>query len=158
MKDKKMKKQEEEKKKRSQAELQLALQEKYLEYQMIEEQAKKFQEQNEALEKQRSELESLKDAVSEIANTKTGTELFVPMSSGIFIRTEIKDNRQVLMNVGDNVVVPKSVQNAQELIRKQQAEVEGYKEKIQQNLEILTHHLQRIEAELQDLVKEGKEE
>ena len=143
-----------ERKKQSHEELQQALQEKYMEYQMLQEQLGKMNEQSETLKKQTEELETLKDAIHAIQKTKVGSEMFVPISSGIFVKAEIKETNEVLMNVGDNVVVPKNIKDAVALIQKQQTEIEGYEKTMQQNIQILLTHQQRLEAELYALTKE----
>lgn len=139
----------------SQEELQQALQEKYMEYQMLQEQLGKMSEQSETLKKQIEELETLKEAILNIEQTKVGSEMFVPISSGIFVKAEIKETNEVLMNVGDNVVVPKNMKDATALIQKQQDEINGYEKTIQQNIQILLVHQERIEAELMTLTREG---
>ncbi|MBI5072250.1 prefoldin subunit alpha [Candidatus Woesearchaeota archaeon] len=151
---KETKKEEITKQKQSQEELQQALQEKYMEYQMLQEQLGKMSEQSETLKKQTEELETLKEAVHAIQETKVGSEMFVPISSGIFVKAEIKETNEVLMNVGDNVVVPKNMKDAVALIQKQQNEINGYEKTMQQNIQILLIHQQRIETELMALTKE----
>lgn len=129
-------------------ELQTALQEKYMEYQMLEEQLKQVQEQIQTLHKQKEDLHSLQDAVHKIAETKEQTELFVPVSSGIFVKAEIKENKEFLVNVGNNVVVPKSIPDTIALIQKQKKELETYEKTMMQNLQLLLLHQQKVETEL----------
>jgi len=99
-------------KKQTQEELQKTLQEKYMEYQMFEEQVKQIQEQVQTIQKQQEELEGIKDSLEHLSETAVGTELLVPLSSGIFVTSKISDTKTVLMNVGDGVVVPKSMKDA----------------------------------------------
>lgn len=134
------------------------IQEKYIEYQMIEEQLKKLYEQREMFQKQIDELENLLAAIKDIENIKPGAELFVPLSSGIFVKAEIKETKQVLVNVGDNVVIPKTIPDTALLLKKQQGEISLYKERIQQNIGMLVLHQQKVEAELYEFVKEKEKE
>ncbi len=143
-----MKETKESKTKITKEELQTAMQEKYMEYQMLEEQLKQVQEQIQTLHKQKEDLDNLQDAIHNIAETKELTELFVPVSSGIFVKAEMKDSKEILVNVGNNVVVPKSIPDAVALVQKQKKELETYEKTMMQNFQLLLLHQQKVEAEL----------
>jgi prefoldin alpha subunit len=132
------------------------MQEKYMEYQMLEEQLKQAQEQVQTLNKQKEELEGLKEAVMEIGKTKEGNEMFVPISSGIFIKAQIKDNKELLVNVGDNVVVPKSINDAVALIKRQKEEIDKYETAMAQNVQLIMLHQQKVEAELYGMTQDAE--
>ena len=146
-----------EKKKISQEELQSALQEKYMEYQVLEQQVKQVEEQNQTLQKQIEDLNSIKEAIESMEKTKVGSELFVPISAGIFVKAEIKENTELLVNVGDNVVVPKSIKDAIKLVEKQEQEILKYKETMANNHTMLILHQQQLEAELYAMTKDQEE-
>ncbi|MFA6889141.1 MAG: DUF5320 domain-containing protein, partial [Candidatus Woesearchaeota archaeon] len=63
-------------------ETQQNIQEKYLEYQTLEQQTKQLQEQLQTVAKQLEELEGISDAIQRIEQTPKGTEILVPLSSG----------------------------------------------------------------------------
>ena len=146
-----------EKKKISQEELQSALREKYMEYQVLEQQVKQVEEQNQTLQKQIEDLNGIKEAIESMEKTKIGSELFVPISAGIFIKAEIKQNNELLVNVGDNVVVPKSIKDAITLVEKQEKEIQKYKETMASNHAMLMLHQQQLEAELYAMTKDQEE-
>ena len=145
------------KKKMTQEELQSALQEKYMEYQVLEQQVKQVEEQNQTLQKQIEDLNGIKEAIESMEKTKIGSELFVPISAGIFIKAEIKQNNELLVNVGDNVVVPKSIKDAITLVEKQEKEIQKYKETMASNHAMLILHQQQLEAELYAMTKDQEE-
>ena len=135
-------------------ETQQTMQEKYLEYQMLEQQTKQLQEQLQTVAKQLEELEGIRDAIQRIEKTQKGTEILVPMSSGIFLKTALQDTSHLLVNVGDNVVVPKSFSDALALIKKQQGDIQTFQENLVQNLQLMLMHQQSVEAELLSMVQE----
>ena len=49
-------------------------------------------------------------ALDDLKTTKTGTEILVPMASGIFIKAELKDNKELAINVGADTVVKKNIE------------------------------------------------
>lgn len=145
-------------KKQTPEEIQKTLQEKYMEYQMLEEQLKQVQEQVQTIKKQQEELEGIREALDYLSKTTTGTELLVPVSSGIFVKASITETKNVLMNVGDGVVVPKSMNDAVALISKQKEELSSYLDTLQQNLQLLVLYHERIETELQQIVQQQEKE
>lgn len=140
--------------KKTKEDSQKQMQEKYIEYQMLEEQTKQLHEQLQTVTKQIEELEGIYAALEHISATEKGTELLVPVSSGIFLKTALQENSQFLVNVGDNVVVPKSFSDALALIKKQQKEIYIFRENLAKNLQVILMHQQRVEAELLALVQE----
>ncbi len=130
------------------------LQEKYLEYQMIEEQIKKMQEQVLTFKKQIEELGGIMDALQNLAEVKQGKEILVPMSAGIFIKAVVQETKEVLVNVGDNVVVVKKLEDAIQLVKKQQEDILDYREKVAKNTELIIEHGQKLEQEVMKLAQE----
>ena len=135
-------------------ETQQNIQEKYLEYQTLEQQTKQLQEQLQTVAKQLEELEGISDAIQRIEQTPKGTEILVPLSSGIFLKTALQETSHLLVNVGDNVVVSKSFADAGVLINKQKQDIELFQENLVKNFQLMTMHQQRIEAELLSMVQE----
>ncbi len=135
-------------------EVQQNIQEKYLEYQMLEQQTKQLQEQLQTVARQLEELEGIRDAIQRIEKTPKGTEVLVPMSSGIFLKTALQETTHLLVNVGDNVVVPKSFSDALILIKKQQGDIQTFQGNLAKNLQVMLMHQQRVEAELLSLAQE----
>ena len=63
-----------------------AIQEKYYEYQVIEEQTKAVSKQIQELADKLLELEYLKISLDEFSELKKGTGILAPISSGIFVK------------------------------------------------------------------------
>ncbi len=134
-------------------EKQQALQQKYMEMQMLSQQMQQMQKQLELLVNQMQELNNTKEALDEISKTKTGTEIRVPLASGIFVKAQITDNKDVTVNVGASTAVKKTIPEAKELIDQQQKEITNFQKEVEENLIKLTAKAQQIEKELSELVK-----
>ena len=91
------------------------LQEKYIELQMIEQQMKQIQKQAQLVDSQMNELAVAHQALDDIKKTKPGTKILVPISNGIFAKAEIKDNEDLIVNVGANVIVNKDFESTKGL-------------------------------------------
>ena len=100
------------------------IQEKYLHFQLIQQQIKQIQQQILLLEQQTLDLKQLDESLTNLSKVKTNTPLYSPLGMGIFLETEIKNNKEVLMNVGSKVVLKKPISETQEIIRRQIDELE----------------------------------
>jgi len=129
------------------------LQEKYMQMQLIEQQMQQIQKQLKLIEQQVQELNLTEQALDDLKDTKAGTEILVPIASGIFVKAELKDNKDLAVNVGADTVVKKDVGEAKKLITNQLEEITKIQQDLTENLEKLSISAQNIQKELQELVK-----
>ncbi|RMF55914.1 prefoldin subunit alpha [Candidatus Woesearchaeota archaeon] len=128
------------------------LQEKFAQFQMVEQQLKQTQEQLQALDNNILEIKALQDSLDEIPNIKPGTEILVPISNGIFIKAELKENKSLKLNVGSGTVVEKSVDDAKKLIEKQFNDANKVREGLLENMQHLAAQAKALEEDLSKLV------
>lgn len=129
-------------------------QEVYMQLQMIEQYIKNLQKQLEMIEVQFIELNMTTQSIEEFKKLKGGTEMLVPLNSGIFMKAELKDMQDLILNVGSNIMVKKNPESAKELIEKQIREISSVREKIAEELDKLMHHAEAYHSKLQKLVDE----
>lgn len=129
-------------------------QEAYMEFKMLEQHIKQLQSQLEAITHQLVELHSTANSLEEFKKLDAGKEIFVPLSSGIFAKADIKDTSEVLVNVGANVVVKKDIASAKKLIQNQMEEIKKIQRHMVEELEKMTSHAAGIETKLQALVSQ----
>lgn len=114
---------------------------------MLEEQAGELKQQIDSLDSQISELQDLGQSLEKVRPNKE-KEMLAPLGRGIFLKTEIKDDK-VLVNVGSKILVKKTFPEAVEIINVQIKEME--KIKIH-----LISKIEEINSELSNLVNEAK--
>ncbi|MBI4142180.1 prefoldin subunit alpha [Candidatus Woesearchaeota archaeon] len=129
------------------------LQEKYLEFQLLERQIKQVQAHLEQLEQQMTEMVVLQHNLGEMKDVVVGKELFVPLGSGVFVNASLKDNKEVLVNVGAGVVVKKSCDDAVVILAQHIGELRSAQEERAHLLDELSHRAGSIEQELAGLVE-----
>lgn len=126
------------------------LQQKYLQLQLVEQQIKQLQQQILALEQQILEFKTVERSLNNISKNKTNTPLYSPLGLGMFIKTELKNNKEILMNVGSKVVVKKTISEAGELLKKQSKEMENIiinlKNQLSNNIVAITSLNKEIET------------
>src|SRR3989338_2635633 len=125
------------------------LQERYMEYQMLFQQMQQLKENSSALEKHILSLNDLKDNLNNIPSIKTGTESLMAIGNGLFLKSELKDNENVIMNVGSGVCVEKSIQDAINTIDKQLIDVKNILEEINLEINDTTERIYQLQEELQ---------
>ena len=133
-------------------------QEKYIEMKILEEQMKEVQKQAATVEQQLMELSIVVESLDEFKKAKRGDELLVPISSGIFVKAQLKEDNGFLVNVGANTVVSKGIDPTKKLMEKQVEEMRGLHLKINMKMEKLALKASTIEAELQELVSKIQQE
>jgi len=127
----------------------MAKEEVLLQLSMLEQQANEITEKIQAVDNQVSELESLKFSLKKMEKSK-GKEMLSPLGRGIFLKTEVKDEK-VFVNVGNKTLVKKTFSEASEIIEKQIFEMQEIKHH-------LLHNIEQINSQLQNLVEEAQKE
>lgn len=118
------------------------LEEKYRQFQALQQQIEQISEHLEFLHQQTRELDISKNALEEISNTTLETEVLAPIANGIFVKGILKNNQKLIVNVGSNVVVEQTVPETIALLAGQQKEI---REQLQEAEAILQQlHLQAM--------------
>jgi prefoldin alpha subunit len=128
------------------------LEEKYMEFQVLEQQLKNLQGNLQNIESQIIEIKSMQQAVSGLESIKPGSDILVPVANGMFARGTLKDSGSILVNVGGNIVVDKTLQEAIQLLGRQAEEISGIRQQFLAELSKVESKMHSIEAQLQKLV------
>src|SRR3989344_332378 len=123
--------------------------EKMVELQMLQQQLDLMQKYSEELDEKTAEFQKTKSSIEEMSTIKDGSEMFVPIAQGIFAQVKLLDIQNLVVNVGSNTMVSKTIPQIVELIGKQIDEVSSIKEKIDANAEKLATRLNTILEEEQ---------
>ncbi len=117
------------------------LREHYMEMQMLDSQVKQMQQQIQQIEMQKIEVAATKEALDNLRNSEKNAEMLAPISQGIFVRAKVADADNLIVNVGSNVAVPKSIDETKKLLDEQLVNI-GKAEKE------LGAHLQKLDEEM----------
>jgi len=128
------------------------LQKLYLQMQMLEQQSQQLQKQIQAIDQQVGELESIKAGLEQLQAVKPGTEIFVQFAGGIFIKAELKDNKDLLLNVGASTAVTKSTEGTIGTISAQVMEMAELRQKMVEQLDRVIEKARDLEQEMEKLV------
>lgn len=135
-------------------EKQQQLQQKYLEMQLIDQQLKQVHKQLLALEQQINDAKEVLENLDSFSKTKVGSSMLVPVSSGIFVKATLADNKELAVNVGANTIVKKTVPETKELLDKQIMEMQKLRNEMSKQSEQLSQQGIKAEEELRKLAGE----
>lgn len=124
------------------------IQKKYLELQNFEEQVKLIQQHVIQLNQQIMELSVLESSLDEIKETKVGSEVLVPLGSSIFTKAKLLNNKEVIMGVGVNINIQKSISEAKKVVRDQITEMQKMMKPAEEQLQHIAIEAQQIQQDL----------
>lgn len=132
------------------------MQKKYAEYQTIDQRVKQIKEQLEKFEIQIQELNNIHESLMELKQVKNNTELLVPMSSGIFVKAAVQNTDKLIVNVGANIGVEKTIDETANLLAVQQNEIVEYRQQLMEQMQLLVNHAGMLERELTALAESSE--
>ncbi len=132
------------------------LKDKYAELRMASVQIKQLQEQLEALYAKRQELETAITSLDELKGSQKKAKMLAPVTEGMFLSATLESNEELIVNVGGNVCVKKTIEEAKGMLKERLQDLSGYQESMLEELNKLTDQATGIEAELGQMMQEGE--
>ena len=129
------------------------VQEKYVEFQILQAQMQAIQKQMEALAEQAHEMDIVHDALDEFSRSKKGSDMFVTLTPGLFVKAKLEDSESVVLNVGGGAMVQKSIPQAKDIVVNQGGELRKLHEDLSTQAKKLEEHALKLQEELRSLVK-----
>lgn len=105
-------------------------------------QVEQLQKIIESIDAQLNEVVMIKSSLEDFEKLTGKEEVLFPIANGIFASGKLMENKILKMNVGNNVVVQKSVGEAVSLMQKQYDEINNYKQELLTQLDLLLNKLQ----------------
>lgn len=130
------------------------VQEKYLHLQLVAQTLKQVQQQLQLIDVQAEELEKVSTGLNDLTKVKEGSNLLVPISEGIFARAKLTDGKTLMVNVGGNVVIEKSVEDTRKIIDTRNIELREHREELKKQTHELMQAAQTLQEELSKLIIE----
>jgi prefoldin alpha subunit len=104
-------------------------------------QAQLMSQQLDKVDNSLMELEYIKNSIDELTKMKKGSDVLSPISNGIFVKTKLDDTSKLLVNVGKEVIVEKTVSETKALLDDRFAEVTKMREELVSELEKIENRL-----------------
>jgi prefoldin alpha subunit len=129
------------------------VQEKYILLQLIALQIKETEKELAALEQKNLELLNLIDSLSNLEKSKPNSKGFSHLGSGVFVESAIRNTKEVVVNVGADILSKKTIPETKKLLQEQTRQTETLLLQLAQNLENLSARAQELQKEIQALAK-----
>lgn len=127
-------------------------------YQQIQQQMEQVEEFIEQVQENIEEMDETVDAINQLEDQEVGSEILVPIGSGVFVTGELKENSQVVANIGGEAFEKKDLDSAEKLIKGKKEEFEETKEELHSTMQELQTRMQEIQQQLQEQRKGAAQE
>jgi prefoldin alpha subunit len=122
-------------------------QNKYVQLQMVDQQARQLQQYLQTFDQQLLEIRSVITSLNEFAKLKKGDSILAPIANGIFVKAKLEDSHEVRVNVGNNTVVTKTIEGAVKMLEGQEAEINQYRSDVLAKFDELLKQAEALQKE-----------
>ena len=105
-------------------------------------QVEQMQKIIESINAQLNEVNAIIEALEDFKNISGTKEVLFPIANGIFAKGTLSDNKSLSVNVGNNVMVDKSIDETIDMMRKQFDDINAYKSELVRQMEDLLLKIQ----------------
>ena len=107
-----------------------------------------IEQQLQIIDKHISELQLTSLALQELEEIKEGIETLAPIGQNIFVKTNIKETKKIMMDLGSKVFAEKTLLEAQDVLDKRIEEFSQIKEKISEQAQEILNAINDIERKV----------
>jgi len=122
-------------------------QDKYVQLQMVDQQARQLQQYLQTFDQQLLEIRSVIISLNEFAKLKKGDSILAPIANGIFVKAKLEESHEVRVNVGNNTVVTKTIEGAVKMLEGQEAEINQYRSDVLAKFDELLKQAEALQKE-----------
>ena len=134
------------------------LQEKFIQLQVMKQQAQSYLEEKQKVDSALTELTMTLEAMKKLKGTKTNNEIWPTLGSGTFIKGEITDASNIMVGVGAGIVVKKTLADATEVMEKRVADMRKVDDELMGELTKIVETIQSLEPEVEKLAEKLQKE
>jgi prefoldin alpha subunit len=104
-----------------------------------------------------AEMRQTLDALEQLKKTETEREILMPLGTGVFIRSALKQNDRVIIGVGSSVSIEKNVDEAKAIVDKRIEETDSALKGTQERVQEISGRLEELNASWQQMYRELSE-
>lgn len=125
-----------------------------MEFQFLQQQLEKLNQHLETLQENVEEIEISIHAVEELGKTKMEQEILAPIANGVFLKAKLNDNQKLIVNVGADTTVEKTVPQVVKMLEEQ---YQNLQEKVKEVIGIMEEMNQQTRKIYQEVEKLSEE-
>ncbi len=127
------------------------MREKYMQFQMLQQQMEQVSQHLEMFNQQLAELDISINAVKELETAEKDNELLAPIADGIFFKGKLIDNKKLVVNVGSNVTVERTIPEVIVLLKEQKEETSKKMQEADEVMQHISKEAMKIYQEVEEL-------
>jgi len=127
------------------------LQQKYMQFQMLQQQIEQASQQLEMLNQQLQELDISLEAVQDLEKTTLNNEVLASIAPGIFVKTNLKENQKLIVNVGANTAAEKTTAEVVKMLGEQKEQFEKNVTQADAMLQMMSQQAMQLYQEFEKL-------
>ncbi len=120
---------------------------KIIEFQVLNQEVQKLQEQLQNINNSVQELQILKTSLEELNDVKD-KEILIPLGQGIFTKGNIKNTDELITNVGSNILIEKNLNDTKNMVKKNILNLSNILEKTEEEINKNVEKLQELQTEI----------
>ncbi len=129
---------------------------KMLQLEILKEQGQQMAQQKSQISMQVQELEYTKNTIKDLKNAKKGTEMMIPIGTGMYVKGKIESVDDIITAIGGNVAVGKTLDDVKEIIDERMKRMKELETQIDSELENIDSEGEKLVKELQGAQEKEK--
>jgi prefoldin alpha subunit len=134
-------------------EMEQKLQEKYILYQLLQQNIESLNQQFGLVENQLVETKISVKLLDDIKKLNAENEILLPLGSGCFGKGKITEKNGIIVNLGSGIMVEKTAESAKLFLEKGEKELEKMNLEIKEQMEKIARQMNEIGIDIQNLAK-----
>ncbi len=126
------------------------------ELQYLENTAQVLQQRINLVDAAAAEIQMASSTIEGLKDESVGADILVPIGGGSYIKAKIGDNENLIVGIGADVAVEKSLSEAMESYRTRVNELQKTRSALERQIEQILAQIESKRQELQKLVKEAE--
>lgn len=129
------------------------LQEKYVLYQLLNQNLESLKQQFDLIQQQLIEVKSTLMSIDDLGKTGEKNEIFLPLGSGCYGKGKITEKNDIMVNVGAGIFVNKKSADAKLFLDKRVKEIDKASEEIHEQMERIVRQMNELGLQIQEMAQ-----
>ena len=121
---------------------------KYVEFQVLNQQIQQSQQQLQLMTQQVQELKALSQNVVEISKAKANSEMYTNLGVGVHLKSKVEDIKKLLVNVGAGILVQKTPEETLTIVNQQITELDKFCGNLNQQVHQQVQRAEQLKEEI----------
>ena len=127
------------------------MKEKYMQFQTLQQQMEQVSQHLEQFNQQLAELDISIIAIQELGSAEKDNEILAPIADGIFFKGKLTDNQKLVVNVGSNVTVERTIPEVIKLLEQQKEETGKRMQEADEVMQHISKEAMKVYQDVEEL-------